>query len=148
MQAKIQFSTFWKLLYNLKFFQTPASVKTDRGGVKERSYHNTMYRIKKPDSSDKPVYVVAEYATPIITYLEACKQSGESGLLSNYYFCHTFLILIRLKSDLVEFKRETIRSFYDTLKRLVELQSSTNDNVNLIFYSNTYFAVQLCVLIC
>lgn len=34
----------------------------------------------------------------------------------------------------MEFKKETIRSFYDTLKRLVELQSSTNDNVNLIVY--------------
>ncbi|XP_059477183.1 stimulator of interferon genes protein-like [Neocloeon triangulifer] len=94
--------------------KTPAMVEVDRGAIGGRKYHNTMYRIKKPESEDEPVYVVAEYATPIITYVEACKFSGET--------------------DLMDYKREAILSFTETLQRLIDMESETKDNVNLILY--------------
>ncbi|CAB3380162.1 Hypothetical predicted protein [Cloeon dipterum] len=92
----------------------PFSVEIDRGGITNRKYHNSVCYIKDPETAGKPVYTVAEFATPIITYMEACRLSGET--------------------DLFSYKRETVLNFYDTLKRLISNDSSINECVNLILY--------------
>jgi hypothetical protein len=71
------------------------SVKRDRGGVRQRKYHNTMYKIKNPlDNDSVPQYVVAEYATPLMTYHEACNYSSsdESKSLCHIYVSNFFLV--------------------------------------------------------
>jgi len=50
----------------------------DRAGVKQRTYKNSVYKIWDRDIADsKPVYVVAEGATPLKTFHEVIKMNAK-----------------------------------------------------------------------
>jgi hypothetical protein len=49
----------------------------DRAGVRQRTYKNSVYKIYNRDIKDpKPVYVVAEGATPLKTFHEVIKMNA------------------------------------------------------------------------
>jgi hypothetical protein len=50
----------------------------DRAGVKRRTYKNSVYKIWDRDKAEaKPVYVVAEGATPLKTFNEVIQMNAK-----------------------------------------------------------------------
>lgn len=91
----------------------------DRAGVKQRTYHNNIYKIY-PDGnqSAKPEYVVLEGATPILTYFEVQKHfHPESAIYKTY-------------------NEEIIATFYMKLKELINSNPDCKDRCELIYYKD------------
>jgi hypothetical protein len=67
----------------------------DRAGVKQRTYKNSVYKIRNRDREDaKPVYVVAEGATPLKTFHEVIKMDAKmSREYRIFYTIHVNRIL-------------------------------------------------------
>lgn len=92
----------------------------DRAGVKRRSYHNNLYKIypngKRSDS--KPVYVVAEGATPLLTFFEVQKHAHPE---TNIYW---------------KYRRIITKKFYDKVKELISNDPECMDLCELIYYND------------
>ena len=82
---------------NLILFQQQLETITiDRAGVKNRTYHNTMYRLrtKGPNEVAKFYYLATEGATPLKTFLEV--QNG-----SHRYACKLFVYAHIISSNFI-----------------------------------------------
>lgn len=92
----------------------------DRAGVKRRSYHNNVYKIypNGDRSSCNPIYVVAEGATPLLTYFEVQKHAHPETYIYKKY------------------RREIIKNFYDKLKELISNDPECMDYCELIYYND------------
>lgn len=80
----------------------------DRAGVNRREYKNSMYKIK----SNYKWYVVAEGATPLLTFKEALSHHPAIKLM----------------------QREIVLKFYKTLSELIYKNEATRGLCELIFY--------------
>ncbi|XP_076300161.1 transmembrane protein sting isoform X1 [Lasioglossum baleicum] len=92
----------------------------NRAGVKGRRYRNNVYKIY-PDgikSNSTPVYVVAEGATPILTFFEVQKHSHPE---TNLYKKHRI---------------DIIHKFYQKLKELVDNDLECKDLCEVIYYED------------
>jgi hypothetical protein len=66
------------VMYLVFSWQSLEPQEFDRAGVKQRTYKNSVYKIWNRDSKDaRPVYVVAEGATPLKTFYEVIKMNGQ-----------------------------------------------------------------------
>lgn len=64
--------------FMMVFFKSLEPQEFDRAGVKHRTYKNSVYKIRNKDSADaKPVYVVAEGASPLKTFYEVIKMDAK-----------------------------------------------------------------------
>lgn len=81
--------------------------------MNRREYKNTMYRIK----NSYKWYVVAEGATPLLTFKEALAHHPSIKLM----------------------QREIVLKFYKTLKELIYNNEATRGLCELIFYDGIYF---------
>ncbi|XP_012145882.1 transmembrane protein sting [Megachile rotundata] len=92
----------------------------DRAGVKRRSYHNNIYKIypNGDRSNSIPVYVVAEGATPLLTYFEVQKHTHPE---TNTYW---------------KYRRDVIRNFYNKLNELISNDPECMDLCELIYYND------------
>ena len=65
------------ITFFLPSLQSLESQEIDRAGVKQRTYKNTVYKIRNRDIADaRPVYVVAEGATPLKTFNEVIQMNA------------------------------------------------------------------------
>lgn len=92
----------------------------DRAGVKRRTYRNVVYKIY-PDGrklNSIPVYVVAEGATPVLTFFEALRCAhNETNIYRKYY-------------------KHIIKQFYNKLKELLDNDPECKDLCELIYYDD------------
>ncbi|XP_076237042.1 transmembrane protein sting [Calliopsis andreniformis] len=90
----------------------------DRAGVKRRIYRNNVYKIY-PDgkkSNSVPVYVVAEGATPLLTFYEVLKHAHrETNMYQKYH-------------------KNIIENFRNKLKELLNDDPECRDLCELIYY--------------
>lgn len=92
----------------------------DRAGTKRRSYHNNIYKIY-PDgkrSNCTPLYVVAEGATPLLTFYEVQKHSHRETNIYKKYHVHI------------------VKRFHETLKELLNNDPECSDLCELIYYDD------------
>lgn len=94
--------------------------KRDRAGVKGRSYRNNVYKIYEGgiQSNSTSKYVVAEGATPLLTFFESQKHSHPETIIYKKY------------------SKEIIRKFYQKLKELIEDDPQCRDLCELIYYED------------
>lgn len=95
--------------------QTLEEVRLDRAGVKRREYKNSMYKIK----NSYKWYVVAEGATPLLTFKEALSHHPAIELM----------------------QREIVLKFYKTLTDLIYKNEATRGLCELIFYDGNLFSL-------
>ncbi|XP_014204937.2 stimulator of interferon genes protein [Copidosoma floridanum] len=99
------------------------TITLDRAGVINRTYHNTVYRIRSdgPDMtspSSKSVYLAVEGATPLKTFLEVQDQS------------HRYALLYR------EYNKEIVQNFCKALQNLLNDNPDCKDYVELVYYKD------------
>lgn len=102
--------TFQPLL--LSPFQNLEEVKLNRGGVADRSYQLSVYKIVGPDW-----YVNVQGASPLLTYYE---ESERSELLARY-------------------KTEVAASFRKRLEKLIGDDPSCRGLVEVIYYKGLFW---------
>ncbi|XP_015428681.1 PREDICTED: stimulator of interferon genes protein [Dufourea novaeangliae] len=92
----------------------------DRAGVKGRKYRNNVYKIYQNGVrlNSKPLYVVAEGATPLVTFYEVLKHNHTE---TNVY---------------QKYNRDIIKSFYKKLKYLIDNDPECTDICELIYYND------------
>ncbi|XP_078043518.1 transmembrane protein sting [Augochlora pura] len=91
----------------------------DRAGVKRRRYHNNVYKIY-PNGirSNIPKYVVAEGATPLMTFFEVQKHAHpETNVYKTY-------------------REHIINKFYQKLKDLIDNDPECKDLCDIIYYKD------------
>ncbi|XP_066140507.1 stimulator of interferon genes protein [Euwallacea fornicatus] len=86
-------------------------------GVRERVYKNSVYTIHDTSMTDKPIYVCAEYTTPIKTFMEVY---GHTTAHTDYYDRQ---------------KNEILFQFYYTLRRILE-RNGMDAICELVFYED------------
>lgn len=92
----------------------------DRAGVKKRSYKNSVYKIYPGGRkvSTRPMYIVAEGATPLLTFYEIQKHSHpETDIFKEY-------------------SSEIVYNFYTKLKELIENDPECRNVCQLIYYDD------------
>nr|XP_033327362.1 stimulator of interferon genes protein [Megalopta genalis] len=92
----------------------------DRAGVKRRRYHNNLYKIYPNGIRTNviPEYVVAEGATPLMTFFEVQKHAHpETNIYKTY-------------------RENIIQKFYLKLKDLIENDPECNGLCDLIYYED------------
>lgn len=92
----------------------------DRAGVKRRSYQNNVYKIY-PDgekSVSSPKYVVAEGATPLLTFHEVMKHSH---METNVY---------------KKYRNEIVKTFYEKLNELINNDPECKEICEIIYYND------------
>lgn len=92
-----------------------------RAGIRNRSYHNNIYKIY-PDGNrngiEPPVYVAVEGATPLLTFLEVQQHlHPESAMYKKY-------------------SKQIIKAFYFKLKELIYNDPECRDICELIYYKD------------
>lgn len=94
--------------------------KRDRAGIIGRTYHNNVYKIypNGRNSGANPVYVVAEGATPLLTFYEVLKHNHPESIIYKRY------------------KNEIIRMFYNKLRDILENEPTTRNLCELIYYND------------
>lgn len=92
----------------------------DRAGTKRRSYHNNIYKIypNGKQSNCAPLYVVAEGATPLLTFFEVQKHSHRETNIYKKYHTHI------------------VKKFHETLKELLNNDPECSDLCELIYYDD------------
>ncbi|XP_054016445.1 stimulator of interferon genes protein homolog [Hylaeus anthracinus] len=94
--------------------------KRHRAGTKERVYRNTVYKInpRRGKLYSKPVYVVAEGATPLLTFFEVQKHSHpETDVYKKY-------------------SKDITKNFYNKLKELINDDLECRNLCELIYYDD------------
>ncbi|XP_066254060.1 stimulator of interferon genes protein homolog [Euwallacea similis] len=86
-------------------------------GVRERVYKHSVYSIHDTSMTYKPIYVCAEYATPIKTFMEVYKHTTAH---TDYYHRQ---------------KNEILFQFYFTLRRILE-RNGMDAMCELVFYED------------
>lgn len=93
----------------------------NRAGIKNRSYHNNVYKIYpngNRNNIEPPVYVAAEGATPLLTFFEVQQHfHPESAIYKKY--C-----------------KQIIKAFYFKLKELIYNDPDCKDMCELIYYKD------------
>ncbi|KAJ8680514.1 hypothetical protein QAD02_016301 [Eretmocerus hayati] len=98
------------------------TVAIDRAGVKNRTYHNTIYILHSKGPNEKKtgiaIHLAVEGATPLKTFSET------------QHSVHRYAPLYR------EFNQEIIHNFYTTLKDLLEDNPDCRDYCELVYYED------------
>ncbi|XP_026669308.1 stimulator of interferon genes protein [Ceratina calcarata] len=91
----------------------------NRGGVKRREYHNTVYKIY-PDGqkTNAPLYLVVEGASPLVTLYEMTTRAHAE---TEVYRSHS---------------KDIIRKFYEKLKDLLDNDPECANTYELIYYDD------------
>ncbi|GAB1866505.1 Transmembrane protein 173 [Camponotus japonicus] len=94
--------------------------KRDRAGTIGRTYRNNAYKIypNGRDSGASPVYVVAEGATPLLTFYEVQQHSHPESIVYKRY------------------KNEITMMFYKKLREILESEPTTRNLCELIYYND------------
>ncbi|XP_031829838.1 transmembrane protein sting [Nomia melanderi] len=94
--------------------------KRDRAGVKGRSYRNNVYKIYEGgiQSNSSSTYIVAEGATPLLTFFESQKHAHSESVIYKKY------------------SKEIIKKFYQKLKELIDDDPECKDLCELIYYED------------
>jgi hypothetical protein len=96
------------------------SQEIDRAGVKQRTYKNTVYKIRNRDIADaRPVYVVAEGATPLKTFNEVIQMNA------------------RMSRVFKDHQHDIVLAFYKTLRDLIREDDDCRDVCEIIYYVDT-----------
>ncbi|XP_069699922.1 uncharacterized protein Sting isoform X2 [Periplaneta americana] len=109
---------------NTKYWMEAAvsleSQELDRAGVKQRVYKNSVYKIKDWENpTRKPVYVVAEGATPLKTLYDVIKMNPKmSRIFKNH-------------------QPEIVSAFYKTLLEIISYTDDCKDVCEIIYYVDT-----------
>ncbi|XP_071642987.1 stimulator of interferon genes protein homolog [Temnothorax longispinosus] len=92
----------------------------NRAGNIRRTYRNNAYKIYPGgrSSRNEPVYVVAEGATPLLTYYEVQKHNHPESIVYKRY------------------KRKIIEMFYRKLRDTLQSEPDTRDLCELIYYND------------
>ncbi|KAF9421238.1 hypothetical protein HW555_002710 [Spodoptera exigua] len=97
-------------------FQSLEDRSRDVGGIKNRSYKNTAYKIHR--QRGPPVYLVAECATPLYTLYRVMENK-------------------ELYDDLAKVNiQDVCEDFCSTLMRLLDRSSECRDKVELVYYDD------------
>ncbi|XP_014295717.1 stimulator of interferon genes protein homolog isoform X1 [Microplitis demolitor] len=92
----------------------------DRAGTKRRTYRNTVYKIHPGGEGQKrrPVYIVVEGATPMLTFYEILQHSHKH-------------------SDTYKKNRvQIIAAFYKTLQNILNDNAECRDTCELVYYKD------------
>ncbi|CAL7941911.1 unnamed protein product [Xylocopa violacea] len=92
----------------------------NRAGVKGRTYHNSVYKIYPNGDrvNCKPIYIVAEGATPLLTFFEAMKHAHkETNIYQQHY-------------------KDIVLKFYEKLKELIDNDPECTGRCELIYYND------------
>lgn len=91
----------------------------NRAGVKRREYHNSVYKIyPNGKRTNKPLYLVVEGATPLLTLYEIKTRSHDETTVYQTYY------------------KEVVKKFYEKLKRLLEDDPECTDLYELVYYDD------------
>ncbi|XP_015600435.1 stimulator of interferon genes protein [Cephus cinctus] len=96
------------------------SAEINRAGVKNRVYSNTVYKIhpEGEGSGHRPIYVVIEGATPMLTFYEVSQHAHKD---SDTYR---------------RFTKEVVELFYKTLQTLLNTNPDYQDSCELVYYED------------
>ncbi|XP_047348797.1 stimulator of interferon genes protein homolog isoform X4 [Vespa velutina] len=92
----------------------------NRAGIKNRSYHNNIYKIY-PDgntSSIEPIYLAVEGATPLLTFFEVQKHLHPESAIY------------------IKYSKQIIKAFYLKLKELIYNDLDCRELCELIYYED------------
>ncbi|KAF7990015.1 hypothetical protein HCN44_008689 [Aphidius gifuensis] len=105
--------------YRLEGAKSLQSEIRDRAGTKRRDYKNTVYKIhpNNYEPGHRPVYIVVEGATPMLTLYEILQHNHEQTATYRRN------------------KKQIVASFYETLAKLVSDPSCRNV-VELVYYQD------------
>ncbi|KYN20883.1 PREDICTED: stimulator of interferon genes protein isoform X1 [Trachymyrmex cornetzi] len=94
--------------------------KRNRAGNIGRTYRNNAYKIypEGRKSGNKPVYIVVEGATPLLTYYEVQKHNHSESAVYRQY------------------KPKIIERFYTKLQEILQSNPETRDLCELIYYDD------------
>ncbi|CAD6216438.1 GSCOCG00004596001-RA-CDS [Cotesia congregata] len=92
----------------------------DRAGVKKRIYRNTVYKIHPGGEGNKrkPVYIVVEGATPVLTFYEVLQHAHK----------HT--------DTYKNYQHQIIAAFYKTLQDLLNENAESRDTCELVYFKD------------
>ncbi|XP_076757256.1 transmembrane protein sting [Xylocopa sonorina] len=92
----------------------------NRAGVKGRMYHNSVYKIYPNGDrvNCKPTYVVAEGATPLLTFFEVTRCAYKQTEIYK------------------EYCKDIVLKFYETLKELIDNDPGCAGRCELIYYDD------------
>ncbi|XP_046820305.1 stimulator of interferon genes protein isoform X1 [Vespa crabro] len=92
----------------------------NRAGIKNRSYHNNIYKIYPggDTNSIEPVYLAVEGATPLLTFFEVQKHFHPESAIY------------------IKYSRQIIEAFYLKLKELIYNDLDCRDLCELIYYED------------
>ncbi|XP_022905121.1 stimulator of interferon genes protein homolog [Onthophagus taurus] len=95
--------------------QSLGTIEVSRGGVHNRVYKNTVYKLEKDGNR---YYVCAEYATPLRTMYDIVHTNNPHAVLYE------------------TFQNEFIINFYQTLKDILENSEETRDLCDLVLFND------------
>jgi len=98
----------------IKFITRMPELKHLRGGVQERKYNNSLYKIIR--NGENPTYAMIEFATPLLNMYE---MSQHSEKYSGFRFT-------------IEDREEQVNEFYNTLKRILEEDKNCEGKYELV----------------
>lgn len=92
----------------------------DRAGLKSRLYRNNIYRIYPggEDTTERPIYIVVEGATPILTFFEVQQHSHRETILYK------------------EHRRDILSAFHEKLKELIDTNLDCRGLCELVYYED------------
>ena len=99
---------------NIQFVIRMPELKHLRGGVQERKYNNSLYKITRDGES--PTYAMIEFATPLLNMYEMSQQSERE---SGFEFT-------------VDDREEQVNEFYNTLRRLLDEDKDCRGKYELV----------------
>lgn len=132
-------------------------IELDRAGVKGRTYHNTVYKLRTegPYVNSTIIYLVTEGATPLKTFLEVQQNTHryarkflEITVLWALFLGYQIVSMMHsqkihmsiinyipsLLAVYMEYKREIIQNFYLTLQNLLNDNPDCRDVCELVYY--------------
>lgn len=68
------YDTFSDIDKRIQYKTSMPEIRKTRGGVQERVYKNTLYEVQVTPNG-KPLYVMMEYATPVLSMYDMCKHT-------------------------------------------------------------------------
>lgn len=107
------YDSFEKVDKRIKFIQTMPDQKIARGGVQERIYKNSLYRITMEDG--RKIYVMMEYATPLLSMYDMSMESRAAFSEEN--------------------REEQVVEFYSKLKEILDHDKECKGKFKLVLTS-------------
>ncbi|XP_057306109.1 stimulator of interferon genes protein-like [Hydractinia symbiolongicarpus] len=110
------YESFDKVDKRISFLTSMPEQRITRGGVQERVYKNTLYRIQL--EGKEPKYIMMEYATPLLALFDMARESNAQFTMAD--------------------RDEQVVEFYKKLKYILERIPECRDKFRIVLVSDAH----------